>query len=261
MSESSFQPPTAHFPEVSLLITHFNRSASLERLLYRCRELNLQFGEIVVSDDGSSGAHADKLQTLKEIFGFKLITVPQNQGLGHNLNKGQDAVSLPFTLYIQEDFIPKDAFPEALSGALSLMKAHPELDIARFYAYFRYPYLKPVGRGFCKMDFKLWKPGYRKFYMYSDHPHLRRSNFLQKFGRYLEGAKGDVTEYTMMISFLKKKGKGIFHENYDGLLEQRNDAAEPSTMRRNFWRESNHVTISALRHLYRHLKMNWDYIT
>ena len=40
------------------------------------------------------------------------------------------------------------------------------------------------------MKFKIWYPGYKKFYAYSDHPHLRRSNFLEKFGRYSENTKG-----------------------------------------------------------------------
>ena len=53
-----------------------------------------------------------------------------------------------------------------------------------------------------------------KIYQYSDHPHLRKSSFLTKFGRYQEGIKGDKTEYNMCVSFIKNKGKGLFFNEF-----------------------------------------------
>ena len=128
----------------------------------------------------------------------------------------------------------------------------------RFYAYFKYPYLKPYRNGFSEMQFKWWLPGYKKFYYYSDHPHLRKSNFFEKFGRYHEGVKGDVTEYRMMMSFIKEKGKAMFYEDYKGLFFQKNSSDEPSTMKRNFWRENNNIFVHLLRETYRHFKFNYD---
>jgi len=251
-------PATYHFPEVTLLVTHYNRSSSLERLLAAFRGLDCRFGDIVVSDDGSRPEHMEKVQALQEAYGFRLVTTPVNKGLGNNLNKGQNAVQTPLTLYVQEDFTPAAVFPGHFKDALALMQRRPELDIIRFYAYFRYPYLRPAAQGFAEMRFRLWYPGYRKFYMYSDHPHLRRSGFLRKFGSYAEGVKGDVTEYRMMISFLRHKGKGLFYEDYKSLFEQRNSADEPSTMKRDYWRESGNPLVTALRHLYRHVRFNYD---
>ncbi|HVZ25022.1 MAG TPA: hypothetical protein VG842_03160, partial [Sediminibacterium sp.] len=98
------------------------------------------------------------------------------------------------------------------------------------------------------------------FYYYSDHPHVRRSNFLQKFGRYTEGVKGDVTEYRMMMSFLQKKGKAIYYDRFQELFFQKNSAAEPSTMKRNALRESDHFFIHLARECYRHIKFNLDYL-
>src|SRR5690606_40324730 len=126
------------------------------------------------SDDGSRPEHFQALQDAGNEYQFRLVTTPVNRGLGNNINKGQDAVRTPFTLYVQEDFVPTEIFPQRFSEVLQLMKDRPELDIARFYAYFRYPYLKPVAHGFSEMRFRLLQPGYLKFYMYSDHPHLRR---------------------------------------------------------------------------------------
>jgi glycosyltransferase involved in cell wall biosynthesis len=249
------------FKDVTLLITHYNRSQSLEQLLRSFEQLHCRFEDVVVSDDGSKPEHIAYLRKLQENFDFQLITTPQNRGLGNNINKGQDAVRTSLTLYVQEDFTPTAIFPDSFSHALAIMQKRQEIDVIRFYAYFEYPYLKNPENGYYEMDFKVWKPGYRKFYAYSDHPHLRRSNFFDKFGRYVEGKKGDVTEYSMMMSFLKKKGKAFFYKDFQGLFIQKNSEAEPSTMKRDVWRESNHFFLEQLRHLYRHLKFNFDYLS
>lgn len=58
----------------------------------------------------------------------------------------------------------------------------------------------------------------------------------------MEGRKGDVTEYGMMMSFLKNNGKAVFYKDYKDLFLQKNSEAEPSTMKRNVWRESDHFS-------------------
>lgn len=246
------------FKGITLLVTHYNRSSSLERLLQSFKDLNCRFEAIVVSDDGSKPEHLNRLKELQNIYSFNLVTTPVNKGLGNNINKGQDAVTTPYTLYVQEDFVPKELFPEKLSNALVFLEERNDFDLVRFYAYFKYPYLKPYKNGFSEMIFKIWYLGYKKFYYYSDHPHLRRSSFFERFGRYPEGLKVEVTEYKMMMSVLKHKGKALFYEDYQGLFDQKNSSAEPSTVKRNFWRESNNPIITFARHTYRHVRFNLD---
>ncbi|WP_207427306.1 glycosyltransferase [Pedobacter sp. SYSU D00535] len=250
-----------YFKGVTLLITHYNRSNSLERLLSVFKEGGFLFEDIVVSDDGSKVEHQQKLQEIQEKYQFRLITTPQNRGLGNNLNKGQQAVITPLTLYVQEDFVPLPPFKEKLKDALYFLEEQSDLDMVRFYAYFKYPFLKPFKNGFSEMVFSPWPWywGYRKYYFYSDHPHLRRSNFLDKFGKYPEGIKGDATEYHMMFSVLQKKPKALYYNDFKGLFDQSNSAAEPSTMKRNYWREAGNPLVTAMRHLYRHIKFNFDY--
>lgn len=218
------------FKDITLLVTHYNRSRSLERLLEAFTDRNIKFGDIVVSDDCSKPNHQAYIQTLQSKFSFRLISGAVNKGLGHNLNKGQEAVNTPLTLYIQEDFIPAPDFANQLTNALEIMEEQEDMDMVRFYAYTQYPHLKQYKNGFSEMEFKFWSFNYKKYYYYSDHPHLRRSNFLEKFGRYKEGVKGDQTEYHMMMSFLQKKGKAMFYQDYQGLLKQENNAVEPITM-------------------------------
>jgi len=218
------------------------------------------FGDIVVSDDGSRPEHLAALHKLQKTTPFRLIQTPVNKGLGNNINKGQDAVKTSYTLYVQEDFVPKPLFAARFKDALNLMEERLDLDMVRFYAYFKYPYLKPIEKGFSEMVFSPfpWYWGYRKFYSYSDHPHLRRSNFLEKFGRYPEGIKGDATEYKMMMSFLQKKGKGLFYEDFQGLFDQVNSEEEPSTMKREYWRQTDNPFITFIRNVYRYIKFNYD---
>lgn len=243
------------FPEVSLLITHYNRSSSLERLLKAFSTLRCSFGDIIVSDDGSKPEHLERVKQLQKDFSFTLVTTPQNKGLGNNINKGQDAVKTPYTLYVQEDFIPTEIFPEHFTNALHYMNADPSLDITRFYAYFAYPTLKPYGKGFSEMVFRNWDMNHLKFYYYSDHPHLRRSNFLEKFGRYPEGIKGDLTEYKMAISFLQHKGRGLFYNDFTKIFLQKNPPDEPSTMERADWRQNKNPLMLFARALY--LRYKW----
>jgi glycosyltransferase involved in cell wall biosynthesis len=248
-----------NFPEVSLLITHYNRPGSLERLLNNFKNLNCTFGEIIVSDDASKPENLKQLFELQKSFDFKLITTEKNKGLGNNINKGQQAISKLLTLYVQEDFVAKAAFPEKLHNAISFIKEDPKLDIVRFYAYTLFPFLTPVGNGFSLMKFDAADifSTYRKFYMYSDHPHLRRSSFLQKFGDYREGVNVEMAEYSMMMSFLKKNGKGLFYEDFQGLFDQMNSSDEPSTFKRN-WKRHPNFLIGIARHIYRHIKFNYD---
>ncbi len=243
------------FENVTLLITHYNRSASLERLLRAFQQMGCYFGGIVVSDDASQAEHQERLRILQKELHFQLITADQNRGLGNNINKGQEAVQTPYTLYVQEDFEPSDIFAGHFETALKFMDQDAGWDIVRFYAYFPYPNLRPFGQGYSEMIFKGKDMNHLKFYFYSDHPHLRRSNFFEKFGKYPEGRKGDDTEFTMALSFLHHKARGLFFDQFDQLFFQKNSVQEPSTMNRAGWRESNNAVIQAVRWIY--LRYRW----
>jgi glycosyltransferase involved in cell wall biosynthesis len=247
------------FAEVSLLITHYNRSESLTRLLESFEALQCRFEAIIVSDDASQEAHLQQLHHLQKRYSFQLITSPANKGLANNINKGQRAVTTPYTLYIQEDFQPLPAFPKNLEQAMRVLKEDNAIDLVRFYAYFKYPCLRNKKNGFATMQFNRGQWGYKKFYQYSDHPHIRRSQFLERFGPYKEGIKSDKAEYVMMLSFLQKKGKGVFYENFQDLFIQKNSTIEPSTVYRNFFSSANTGFLAAVKAIYRTIKLHIDF--
>jgi glycosyltransferase involved in cell wall biosynthesis len=68
-----------HFENVTLLVTHYNRSSSLENLLRSFDSINIVFGDIVVSDDGSREEHLSKLESLSKQLPFRLITTEKNR--------------------------------------------------------------------------------------------------------------------------------------------------------------------------------------
>jgi len=238
------------FPEVSLLITHYNRSSSLKRLFETLTSLDLTFSEVIVSDDGSKPEHLEKVKELLSTFQFTLVTTEKNRGLGNNINKGQDKVKTPYTFYMQEDFVPNIKLKRALSDGLQFLKEDSSLDIVRFYAFSNFPLLKPFKNGFSKMYFSNWSLNHLKFFYYSDHPHLRRKSFFEKFGRYDEGKKGDVTEFNMCLSFLKNGGKGVFYNEYLSLFDHSNTEEEPTTMERVYWRHKKDYLTLTMRSVY-----------
>lgn len=252
-----------HFSEVTLLITHYNRSRSLERLLRSLENLQCSFGQVVVSDDRSKPEHQAYLSELQKQFDFQLVTTEKNGGLGNNINKGQDVVTTPYTLYVQEDFEAQPGFAEHFPHALQFIEQDPRIDYIRFYAYFPYPDRKPYGKGYSELLFKKWKWNYYKYFQYSDHAHLRRSDFLKKFGRYVEGVTVDESEYRMCLSFIKKKGTALFFDDYTKIFDQVNTSAEPSTANfRKEWRTYRNPLVLALRFVYlqfKSLKFHIDY--
>ncbi|WP_028297291.1 glycosyltransferase family 2 protein [Olivibacter sitiensis] len=256
---------THHFPEVALLITHYNRPKSLSRLLQLFVNYGISFGEIIVSDDHSDPGNLAELLRLQKTFQYQLITSEVNRGLADNINKGQRAVSLPYTLYIQEDFVPKVDFATNFRDGLSCMIADDSIDIIRYYGYFPYPYTKVYDGSFLEMRFKWYYYGYMKFYQYSDMPHLRKSSFLEKFGLYTAGNNSDATEYAMCLSFLKKKGRGLIYKKINSNFDHANNDEEPSTADfRSSWKTSSNVFVRSLRWLYLQLKtckFHWDYIS
>ena len=141
------------------------------------------------------------------------------------------------------------------------MNDDKSLDYVRFWSFYRYPTLKPYGKGFSRTIYDPWNLNHRKFFMYSDNPHLRRSTFLHKFGRYQENIDGNISEYRMSISFMQKKGKGLFYDQYATLFEHKNSPDEPSTFDRVDWKQKHNIFILFLRWMYlkyKFIKCLWE---
>lgn len=246
------------YRDVTLLITHYNRTTSLERLLLCIQRLDIGFGAVIVSDDASDAVHLQHLCELQAAYSFRLITADRNGGLPANINRGQRAVTTPYILYVQEDFEITPFFKEAMPEALSLMERDKGLDLVRFFAHFRYPYLKPYHGDFEEVSIPPLAPDYNKIYSYSDTPHLKRATFEKKFGAYREDLKADRMEYRMCISFIVNGGRCVITKHYASLFLHENLATEPSTAIRPARQRSKDFLIQIVRFWYRQLKYNRD---
>ena len=235
---------------LTLLITHYNRSNSLERLLLAFQKLDCQFVEIIVADDASKPEHLNRLKDIQPIYNFRLLPPEPNGGLGRNLNKGHDAVKTPYMLYVQEDFDPTELLPQHLMDAVQIMDETKDVDYIRFWSFYRFPTLKPFGKGFSETVFNPWNLNHLNYFMYSDNPHIRRTGFLEKFGRYDEGVPSDIAEHNMSIRFIQRKGRGLFYEEHSTLFEHRNSSDEPSTVTRGNWRQSSNPVFLLMRAAY-----------
>lgn len=244
--------------DVTLLITHYNRSTSLERLLLSVQKLELFFAEVIVSDDASDAPHLQHLLELQTVHSFTIVAADKNGGLGANMNKGQRAVTTPYILYVQEDFEITPFFKEVLPQALTLMEQDKGLDLVRFFAHFRYPYLKPYSGDFEEVSIPGLALDYHKIYSYADTPHLKRATFEKKFGAYREDLKADRMEYRMCLSFLANKGRCVITKHYASLFLHENFADEPSTTTRPLRQSSKEFFIQIIRFWYRQVKYNCD---
>jgi glycosyltransferase involved in cell wall biosynthesis len=246
------------YRDVTLLITHFNRTTSLERLLLSFQRLDMVFAEVIVSDDASNTPHLQHLQELQMVYHFRIVTAERNGGLAANINRGQRAVTTPYILYVQEDFEVTRLFKTTMPEALALMEQDKGLDLVRFFAHYRYPYLRPYSGDFEKVAIPLLALDYTKIYSYSDTPHLKRVGFEKKFGAYREDLKADRMEYRMCVSFIVNKGRCVITKHYASLFIHNNLATEPSTATRPPRQSSKDFLIQIIRFWYRQLKYNWD---
>ncbi len=250
------------FKDVTLFVTHYNRSRSLRRLLSSLAGLGCTFEDTVVSDDASRPEEMAEVLKMQKEFGFRLITTPVNKGYGNCINKGMREINTPYTLYLQEDFVPFDIFPKHFADALQIMNSDASVDYIRFWAIEDMKFnLKPYGKGFSEMVYSFWNMYHTKFYQFSDTPNIRRKGFTEKFGTYREGIHGDMTDYYMAISFLHNKGKGLFFDKYDSLFEHA-DEHEGSRIRSGkvSWKQRQNVLVKMLRFFflrYKWLKGTW----
>ncbi|MES2457714.1 MAG: glycosyltransferase [Bacteroidota bacterium] len=245
--------------DITLLVTHFNRSESLSRLLQTLSNIGLSFTEIIISDGGSNDKHLNEVIRLRDVYNYTLLTTEENKGLGNSINVGQDAAKTNFIVYIQEDFVPKPAFKAALIDGLEIIKSEPKWDLVRFYAFpwAPFPYRKPYKKGFSELIFSLspFYTNHNKFYVYADHPHIKRKTFPEKFGRYVETLSGDVTEMAMCRSFLKNQGEALYFDRFEDLFEHDNPEDEPGQFRPDYEKRKKFSDIKPLYKLYLKFKV------
>ncbi len=198
--------------DISFLITHFQRPSALEALIKSIRTTPFSFKyEIVVSDDCSS---KENLLEIKTFNPDQLITSSNNNGLGHNLNKGIKACKGNFIVYVQEDHIVYRDLDRYLKEATRLLN-DSAFDMIRLWRSYDFPIMPKADNLTYKIPFFTWKNFKVNCYRYSDRPFVVKSNFFDKFGYYLEVKNVSYSETEYAIRMLKLNVNiGMSNHNY-----------------------------------------------
>jgi len=182
-------------PKVSVVFITYNRPDflvdSIKAIRNNCKYPNL---ELIVSDDGTKPSIK---KFLHDLAIDKLVTSETNQGLGANSNKGIKAATGEYILHLQDDFECVSTEP-FIEKSIQIIKNHSDVGLVRLHHSTRFPnkidYKLPDGTPYSILGFDQPKDMKNNIYIYSDHPHLKKSNFHDKSGYFTEGLKVGETE-------------------------------------------------------------------
>jgi len=182
-------------PKVSVVFITYNRPDflmdSIKAIRNNCKYPNL---ELIVSDDGTKPSIK---KFLHDLAIDKLVTSETNQGLGANSNKGIKAGTGEYILHLQDDFECVSTEP-FIEKSIQIIKTHSDVGLVRLHHSTRFPnkidYKLPDGTPYSILGFDQPKDMKNNIYIYSDHPHLKKSDFHDKSGYFTEGLKVGETE-------------------------------------------------------------------
>ncbi len=183
-----------HTPDVSVVFVTYNRLHHLRETLYSLLA-TISYPrsslELIVCDDGSAAAIQEQIARLPfDVF----LLGRANRGMGANTNKGLQAASGHYVLQLQDDWlcVGRGDFIEA---ALELFAERPDVGLIRLRtpnpstpeqhrtASGRIAHIYPTGAFSASNEFA-----------YTDNPHIKRRQFHEALGHYLESRNMCSTE-------------------------------------------------------------------
>lgn len=183
---------------LSCLYITYNRSELLARSLNLLKPAIEDCGfkvEYVVSDDGSSQSHISCINKLD--FDLR-IYANVNEGLGKNCNKGLRACNMPLILQVQDDW-SLGGQPQTIADAVEILTTDSEVGIVQLnLTSSDLPSEKRCTPNGVKYqvfanDMVPWNRACGKR-PYSDQPHIKRGEFVDDLGPYLEHVPMTVME-------------------------------------------------------------------
>lgn len=186
--------------EVSILITHYNRSKALIDCIESFKALNLEINfEFIVCDDCSTEEQLTEIRKIKDIT---LIESEYNRGLGANINKGLPYCSGEFILYCQEDFMITSGFVNVIEEIAVVLRQN-KVDMVRLKANYRFPKLISISKNISQIPKFAVQNFLVNAFQYSDNPFVIKKDFFEKNGFYLEDVKGNYCELEYSIRIMK----------------------------------------------------------
>ena len=143
--------------------------------------------------------HGDELQSMADTEGFDLRWREGPASLGANMNAALRLATAPTIFLVQDDWLLLE--PLDLSPGIDFLVATPTVELLRYSWPGDLPTFIPNIDGWRRIALDGMWP-------YGDNPHLRRSNFGNRFGWYLEGGRHGRSEGEMLYR-LVRLGTGI----------------------------------------------------
>jgi glycosyltransferase involved in cell wall biosynthesis len=184
-------------PDISVVFVTYNRSDLLIRCIDSLRDL-LRLTkcsyELIIADDCSNHEHSEALSS---IAGARIIRTPRNSGIGANVNNGLAHAKGRLILQLQDDWIWNGSC-ECMMAAIGFMRDSDDVGITQFTKTGTdLPVQLRTYGEYCFSVFRndrvpwIRHCGVRP---YSDQPHLKRREFIDDVGPYVESVAMTICE-------------------------------------------------------------------
>lgn len=189
-------------PVVSVVFVSYNRPhtlvAAVETFLV-CTDYPIERLELIVTDDGSDSTTIDIIEALP--FDIRCYS-KKNKGLGANSNKGIQAATGDYILFLQDDWIVirRSSY---LKECVAILEKYRDIGIVliRDWGDARLSEMRSVDT--CRFGILSNDPS-PSTRTYSDNPHLKRRNFHEVVGWYREGVPMTAMEDEMTMRVAKQ---------------------------------------------------------
>lgn len=155
--------------------------------------------ELILSDDGSPRAMQEEMRQLPlDVF----LLAESNGGIGVNTNRGLRQARGKYILQLQDDWLLTRR-TEYLEHGIKALEAFDDIGLIRYTLEPRYDFSerRPLDDFTVKLLDTEQSTRQLATYLYSDHPHLKRRDFHERLGYYLEGENMVKAELDMCQRF------------------------------------------------------------
>lgn len=194
MNEPAIDVALVAWPNHPRRMAYFRRTlAALKKNLSASRHALRWVCSSESQHDPARTWHGEELEAMCREHGIGLHWRIGKAALGANMNAALRLCAAPLIFLVQDDYELLE--PLDLSPGADFLLRHGEVDLVR-YSYFLDPHSGTRFEG--SLD------GWRRVdidgpWPYGDDPHLRRPDFVDKWGWYLEKGRHGVSEYQMLL--------------------------------------------------------------
>lgn len=205
VKEVEIEVERADWPLVSVLVASYNRAETLATTLAAFRACcTYPNYEVVIADDHSKRSQLEQILAMPA---DTYVIAGQNRGLGGNNNQGIRAARGDYHFYLQDDWECTER-GDWMQECLAVLESHPQVGLVHCrimpHATNYTTEQMSSGHELRLMDFEQ-PPGPHSIWVYSDGPALKRPDFHEKVGWFVENTDVAATEVDMCHKFLAQR--------------------------------------------------------